>query len=189
MTTRWREDPRAADRLVGTQARTPRDILGDVSARLLSEDDWRQLRALRLAALEDSPQAFLSTYQDEAVWSEAQWRSEASRGWWLVHMDGGRPIAMLGATPEWDIAPSERYLSYLWVARDHRRRGLGKRLVADMLDRLRAAGMARAWLWVLGGNAPARRLYEALGFVSTGERQPLKKDPARYEERMTLPLT
>jgi ribosomal protein S18 acetylase RimI-like enzyme len=58
-----------------------------------------------------------------------------------------------------------------------------------MLDRLRAAGMVRAWLWVLGGNAPARRLYEALGFVSTGERQPLKKDPARYEERMTLPLT
>jgi ribosomal protein S18 acetylase RimI-like enzyme len=95
---------------------------------------------------------------------------------------------MLGATPESDISASERYLSYLWVVRDHRRRGLGKQLVTDMLDRLRAAGVPRAWLWVLGENAAARRLYEGLGFASTGERQPLKKDPMRYEERMTLAL-
>jgi ribosomal protein S18 acetylase RimI-like enzyme len=173
---------------VGTQGRKLHGILAHVSARLLQEGDWRRLRQVRLAALQESPQSFLSTYEEEAVWTDAQWRSEAARGWWLVDMDRGRSVAMLGATPESDIAASERYLSYLWVAPDHRRRGLGKQLVADMLDRLRAAGVPRAWLWVLGGNLAARRLYEGLGFVSTGERQPLKNDPMRYEERMTLAL-
>ena len=159
-----------------------------MSARLLQEDDWHQLRQARLAALQESPQSFLSTYEDETVWTDAQWRSEVARGWWLMDVDGGRPVAMLGATPESDIDASERYLSYLWVAPDHRRRGVGTQLVADMLDSLRAAGVPRAWLWVLGGNLRARRLYEGLGFVSTGERQPLKNDPTRYEERMTLVL-
>jgi ribosomal protein S18 acetylase RimI-like enzyme len=101
---------------------------------------------------------------------------------------GGRPVALLGATAEADIAESERYLSYLWVAPSHRGRGLASELVLDMLARMRAADVSRAWLWVLSGNGAARRLYERLGFTSTGDRQPLEKDPSRFEERMTLSL-
>jgi ribosomal protein S18 acetylase RimI-like enzyme len=65
---------------------------------------------------------------------------------------------------------------------------VAQELVREMLARLRAGGVERVWLWVLGENDTARKLYEQLGFVSTGERQPLKKDPSRFEERMTLPL-
>lgn len=159
-----------------------------MSTRLLSDQDWPLLRDLRLAALRESPAAFLSTYDQERTWTDGDWRTEAARGDWLTEDVHGDPVALLGATPEPDVAGSERYLSYLWVAPGHRHRGIAERLVVAMLDRLRAAGVGRAWLWVLDGNDPARRLYERLGFVSTGERQPLKDDPVRSEERMTLSL-
>jgi ribosomal protein S18 acetylase RimI-like enzyme len=159
-----------------------------VPTRHLADRDWADLRELRLTALRESPAAFLSTYALESTWTDDDWQREAARGDWLVETVGDRPVGLLGATPEWDIAESDRYLSYLWVAPDHRRRGVGQRLVRTMLARLRANGVERAWLWVLDGNEPARRLYERLGFTSTGERQPLKEDPARCEERMTLAL-
>lgn len=43
-------------------------------------------------------------------------------------------------------------------------------------------------LFVADGNDRARRLYERLGFRSTGERQPLPSDPARGEERYAVRL-
>lgn len=156
--------------------------------RLLSSAEWAQLRDLRLTAVRDSPESFLSTFEEQVGWTDDDWRAEASRGDWLVETVDAQPVAMLGATAETDIADSERYLSYLWVAPTHRRHGLAAGLVRAMLGRLRAAGVVRAWLWVLGENDAARQLYEKLGFLSTGERQPLEKDPSRFEERMSLSL-
>jgi ribosomal protein S18 acetylase RimI-like enzyme len=49
--------------------------------------------------------------------------------------------------------------------------------------------MRTAWLWILNGNDPALRLYEQFGFQSTNRRQPLLKQPGRYEERMRLRLS
>jgi hypothetical protein len=44
-------------------------------------------------------------------------------------------------------------------------------------------------LWVTGGNLPAQSLYRALGFVETGDYQPLPSDPSRQETRMRLSLS
>jgi ribosomal protein S18 acetylase RimI-like enzyme len=158
------------------------------STQLLKPSDWRQLREIRLKALQDSPAAFLSKYEQEAGWTDAQWSTEVARGRWLVVTENGRRVALLGATPEADVPPSDRYLSYMWVAPSHRRAGLAMRLVVTMLDLLRDEQIGRVWLWVLDGNEPARTLYERLGFRRTGETQPLKEDPTRFEERMTRAL-
>lgn len=157
--------------------------------RLLGDDEWRLLRDLRLRALRDAPEAFLSTLHRESAWTQNDWMGELERGDWLAGFADGDAIALLGATSESDIAATERYLSYLWVAPDHRRRGVGRELVLYMLDRLRFLGVDRVWLWVLDGNESARRLYVVLGFVSTHERQPLRNDPSRCEERMSLALS
>lgn len=159
-----------------------------LSFRFLAEDEWRVLRRMRLAALQDSPNSFLSKYHQELEYGEGEWRRELSRGDWLVGISGNQPVALLGAAPEADIAMNERYLSYLWVGPAIRRSGVASGLVAKMLDRLRSSGIQRAWLWVLDGNEPAWRLYESLGFISTRERQPLPDDPSRSEERLTREL-
>jgi ribosomal protein S18 acetylase RimI-like enzyme len=80
------------------------------------------------------------------------------------------------------------YLEYMWVAPKCRRSGLALRMLAVVLDRLRARGVRTVYLWVLDGNEPAARLYKSAGFVSTSLRQPLPADPGRSEEQMHLSL-
>jgi ribosomal protein S18 acetylase RimI-like enzyme len=48
------------------------------------------------------------------------------------------------------------------------RRGIGSRLMEEMLTRLRAAHESEVTLWVLTGNARARAFYARHGFVATG---------------------
>ena len=40
--------------------------MSDISVRVLQEDDWHAYREVRLAALQESPEAFLATYAEEA---------------------------------------------------------------------------------------------------------------------------
>lgn len=159
-----------------------------IATEFLGPEAWERLRNVRLAALQGSPAAFLSTYEEQARWSADLWRAEVRRGRWLVAVDGGRDVALLGATPESDVPGTDRYLSYMWVAPDRRGLGLGRRLVNTMLRTLHDDGVPRAWLWVMGDNDWVRVLYEQLGFRATGDRQPLKKDPSRHEVRMARNL-
>ncbi len=47
-------------------------------------------------------------------------------------------------------------------------------------------GVTELYAWVLDGNDAARRVYQRLGFVLTGERQPLPGSMGRMEERLVL---
>ena len=53
---------------------------------------------------------------------------------------------------------------------EHRRRGLARGLITDMLDRRQAAGARRCLLEVRESNRGARALYTAMGFVVDGRR-------------------
>ncbi|MDA8033210.1 MAG: GNAT family N-acetyltransferase [Actinomycetota bacterium] len=55
------------------------------------------------------------------------------------------------------------WLEDLYVQPDHRRRGLGRALVAALAAQARAEGAARLDWAVLDGNEPARQFYAALG--------------------------
>ena len=64
-----------------------------------------------------------------------------------------------GGTPEFAIS----------VLPGARGRGIGFRLMREMLERLRTRGVKRASLAVQKENWPARSLYRKLGFVAAGE--------------------
>ena len=48
--------------------------MSEISVRELTEDQWETYRRVRLAALEESPQAFVATYAEEQAYDEAFWR-------------------------------------------------------------------------------------------------------------------
>ena len=60
------------------------------------------------------------------------------------------------------------YVVTLDVAEAWRRRGLARRLMAEVECRLHAAGAVAMELHVFTGNAAAIRLYEALGYARVG---------------------
>jgi GNAT superfamily N-acetyltransferase len=69
-------------------------------------------------------------------------------------------------------ADAELYAIYLDPA--HLGRGAGRALLETVLDQ--CAGHARVYLWVLKGNARARRFYEIAGFRADGAEEPYEVD-------------
>jgi ribosomal protein S18 acetylase RimI-like enzyme len=156
--------------------------------RPLVPAEWFILRDMRLTALAESPQAFLSTYERERVYGEEQWRAEFTRGDWNVGFVDGNPTSLLGVTREPDTPADTCYLEYMWVAPGCRGRHVARDMIATVLDGLRARGMRTAFLWVLDGNEVAMNVYRQAGFTSTNHRQPLAARPGRTEERLYLNL-
>jgi len=73
-------------------------------------------------------------------------------------------VTALPEGPAWD-------LSYLGVRHEYRRRGVGARAACAALRLAHAAGATQMVLAVDERNAPARRLYESLGFCETAVRE------------------
>lgn len=156
---------------------------------LLGHDEWLTLRDIRLSALRESPDAFLSTYDREQAYDETRWRAEFARGDWNIGWCAGRPVSLLGVTREPATPGSERYLEYLWVSPEYRRSNVAVRVLMVALEQSRTSGVQTVFLWVLDGNDAAVRLYKRIGFVSTNFRQPLPEQPWRSEEKMRMDLS
>lgn len=64
--------------------------------------------------------------------------------------------------------PSRAWIIRLAVTEGERRQGLGRDLVATVLDAFRRMGVREVLLSVSPGNLPARSLYETFGFAKVG---------------------
>jgi ribosomal protein S18 acetylase RimI-like enzyme len=74
-----------------------------------------------------------------------------------------------GAGP---VVPGQRHLTGLAVVPERQRHGIGRSLLSKVLDDARREGCARVTLWTHTANVPARKLFEAAGFLPTGRREP-----------------
>jgi GNAT superfamily N-acetyltransferase len=171
-----------------------------IAVRRITPDDAPVLRAVRLAALADTPAAFGSTLERELAFDDAEWADRAVAGsagdercTFLAWHDDGRVVGIVGG---YRLDPAEGSptsqavdLVSMWTDPVVRRAGIGAALVDAVIDWARTGGAARVELWVTRGNDPAQRLYESMGFVVTGDHQPLPSDPCKDEIRMALPLS
>ena len=157
-----------------------------MTPHMMDEREWVTLREVRLAALRESPDAFLSSHSEESAFEEQKWRAEFVRGEWTIEIRNDEPIALVGVTREQGTPPDECYLEYMWVSPGFRRCGVATDLIKTVLRHLLNRGFVTIWLWVLEGNEPARRLYEKCGFTSTGLTQRPLRGLSRSEELMRL---
>jgi aminoglycoside 6'-N-acetyltransferase I len=81
-----------------------------------------------------------------------------------VALDDGVVVGMVSAVDyvHPDKAP-QLWINEVGVAPTHRRRGIGRRLLAAMLAHGRALGCTEAWLGTEEDNVAARGLYEQAG--------------------------
>ena len=152
----------------------------DVTVRRLGPDDWRTYRDIRLAMLQESPEAFGSRYADAVDFDEQTWRGRlTSCEHHLAELDG-RPVGSAGLG--WQ--DGEAHLIGMWVDPAGRRGWGGAGRVAAVLARAAATGHDRVRLDVVDGNVAARRLYERMGFVPTGVVQEHPNTPGATESEM-----
>ncbi len=85
------------------------------------------------------------------------------------------------------VAP-EAELESIAVAQAAQRRGIGRRLLASLVTRLRTSGIRDLHLEVRTSNRTAIRFYEAQNFMQTGVRSGYYADPEEDAVLMTLHL-
>jgi len=167
-----------------------------VDVRRITTRDATNLKSLRLAALEDAPSAFASSYEAEATRPDAEWTERAvagshgsDRATFLATLDefDGELIGLVGGHRAEPSSPVVELVS-MWVAPRARRHGVATVLVDAVQAWAIDTNATSISLWVTRGNCSAERLYTSIGFVATGEVQPLPSDPSREEARMDLSL-
>jgi len=86
---------------------------------------------------------------------------ELSRVAWV----GGEPAGLVGSyVPEPGIGPLHGVVGPVGVLPEHRRRGIGRALLLDLLGILRSRGCSHAYLNTHVDNGPAIALYRGVGF-------------------------
>ncbi len=141
-----------------------------LSIRWLSENDWQDFRAVRLAALQEAPDAFGSTFAEESERDEAQWRAEMQRAQRMVAERGGTVVGTMSVGEVADD-PEAVDLFGLWVAPEARNTGVSWRLVEAAAQQATEDGRSRMYYWVSTENGRAIAFATNFGFRPTGQRR------------------
>ncbi len=153
--------------------------------RALGGDDWPTYRRLRLAALRDAPEAFVSSYEQEEAYDEAFWRLRMARSARLVATvddtdgtTGALGIVSVGQASEPDVAE----LFGLWVDPEQRGAGVAMKLVEAAARQARDDGRRAIKLWVATDNGRAVAFFSSAGFRPADERRPTPTGHGSAEE-------
>ena len=159
-----------------------------VILRALAPEDADAYRPLRLSALQDTPSAFASSFEEESARDPAATRERLRAGPDGATFGAFRDGHLVGTSTLVRLPRrKERHKAYLvgmYVAPAARRSGIGRALVAAVVERARAMpDLRQVLLGVEAGNVAARALYEAFGFEAFGyERDALIVDGVAYDE-------
>lgn len=111
-----------------------------------------------------------------AHWKEEDYRRLFQPGGGRVALVLAEEGRLLGFVVGRDLG-EEWEIENVAVAGRARRRGLGTRLVGELLDRARARGARSVFLEVRESNRAARALYEKWAFVESGRRKSYYHEP------------
>ena len=105
---------------------------------------------------------------DGDTWDRGQIDSSLAAGdWGVVAVIPGYYLGFCIGKPGQTILE----VLQIVVQPEHRRKGLGRRMLECMCGVGKGRGMEEVWLEVRASNLPARSLYRKCGFVQTGVRR------------------
>ena len=130
-------------------------ILDDVQA-----DNWRACTALEVEEPQQRFVASVAYYLALCAYGDSPWRPLAVRA-------GDEVVGFV----MWGIDPADEsfWIGGLIIDRRHQRKGYGRAVVAQLLERAASNGHREAALSYHTGNTLAQSLYARMGFVETGE--------------------
>lgn len=163
----------------------------EITVRALTEDDWETYRRVRLAALEESPEAFVATLTEEQAFDESYWRLRMKRSTRLLAEVDGEAAGVASVGEVEGDNPHVAQLFGLWVAPHLRGAGVASRLVRAGAETARRTGHTHLAYWVGTENGRAVAFASGFGFRPTDSRRPMRvrsEDDGDEEIAMVLPL-
>ncbi|MFD0969447.1 GNAT family N-acetyltransferase [Plantactinospora endophytica] len=159
--------------------------MADVRTETVGPDDWRSWRDVRLRSLQHDPEAFGSTHEHEAAFTEQTWRSrlDGTGGPSVLAYAGDEPV---GIGAGWLHEPGRLMVVAMWTEPDRRGQGIGRRVLDHVVGWAHDRGLS-VDLWVADGNPDARRLYERYGFRPDGGTAPIREGADATMSHLVLP--
>jgi ribosomal protein S18 acetylase RimI-like enzyme len=165
---------------------------GAVSVTRFAPQQWLVYRALRLASLAESPDAFGARLAQQQKWPDTLWKMRLEAGIFsedacplLAQCDGG-PAGLIWGKIEG--GKPDVHVYQVWVAPAYRGRGVGRALLDAVIDWSRAKNARAIHLSVALNAAAATRLYLRAGFIAIGAPHPLREGSPLLSQSMYLPL-
>lgn len=167
--------------------------MNEYKIRVLTPADWYIYKSLRLASLNDAPDAFGSTHERESAYTQSEWESRldpagrASFALPLVIECGEDPIGIAWGLMH-DTDSKIAHVYQMWVSPNARGKGIAKAL----LERITAWAIARKCdlieLSVTTTNDAAVSLYDSSGFLYSGQVEYLREGAALKTKIMVKDL-
>jgi ribosomal-protein-alanine N-acetyltransferase len=148
------------------------DAVPDVLIRPMAESDVSDVIAVERAS-----------YQ--FPWSEGIFRDCLRVGYVCRVVTVGEQVIGYGVM---SVGAGEAHILNLCIGDPYRCRGVGKRLLAYLVERGTAAGMSEAFLEVRPSNTAAIRLYLSVGFEQVGMRRGYYQAVGGREDAAVLKL-
>ena len=147
--------------------------------RRIRPDEWQALKALRLRALANDPDAFGGRIEDAIEHDDDLWRKRTAAdssesATFVAEAADGTLVGMAVGAPAPE-QPDAAGLFGMWVAPDVRSQGIGGALVDAVVVWAASVGYERIGLGVTTTNTAAIALYERKGFADLGMRMPLRE--------------
>lgn len=140
--------------------------------RLLEPEDAKAYRKLRLEALLNSPESFLTSHEEAEKQSEDDYkvRLESEGAYNFGALQGDTLIGMVALVRETKEKINHRSNVFaMYVTPFNRGKGVGKKLMQTAIEHARSLeGVNQLCISVVTNNTTAKSMYYALGFVPIG---------------------
>lgn len=167
--------------------------MSNVKIRVLTLQDWRLYKSIRLTSLEDSPDVFGSTYEQEAALTDAEWRARldlAFRG--LEALPLVAELAGHAVGLAWGVLHEQNsktaHIYQMWVSPAQRGKGIAHSLLSEITAWAFHKGCEHMALAVTTCNEAAVSLYNASGYLPTGPLEALRSGSALMVQPMVKRL-
>lgn len=159
--------------------------------RVLTSDDWREYKRIRLRGLHEDPLAFGKAYEEEVNLSDEEWKDKLSGPKIIYGAEvDGKLVGMAGA-----LFMDMKYFQHMakvvsvWVDPQYRRQGIAKALMQKLLEDLRRdPKITKVRLSVNTTQDAAIKMYEQMGFVKAGYAKNEMKVGDQYVDQIQMEL-
>jgi GNAT superfamily N-acetyltransferase len=134
----------------------------------LGAHEGARLRAIRLRALLDAPDAFGTTFEETEPRPAESWTAQLRELPTFVAVKDGLDVGMIRCARD-EARPDTAWLISMWVAPEVRRAGVGGVLIDAVIEWARSHEVHHLLLDVSDHNAPAIALYIRKGFRPNGK--------------------
>jgi len=147
-------------------------MINKVKVSLITQNEWKRLKEIRLRALIENPEAFGDNLADAMKLSESDWLKYYEKNDYLVASINGKDIGMLYIEVLNGDHGATCWIGGCWTDPNFRGSGVMRALFNYIDLNGEVNGWQRQGLGVWIDNLPAIYAYKSLGFTFAGEKMP-----------------